>query len=84
MTNTDNLIDTIQQKLNTNASAETACFWTLDLEYAYSQLNLDPETSLHCNFKIISGEGTGTYRFFTGFHGLTDMPAEFQKKWIID
>ena len=22
---------------------------------------------------------TGTYRFKTGFHGLTDMPAEFQK-----
>ena len=22
---------------------------------------------------------TGTYRFRTGFYGLTDMPAEFQK-----
>ena len=22
---------------------------------------------------------TGTYRFQTGFYGLTDMPAEFQK-----
>ena len=22
---------------------------------------------------------TGTYRFKTGFYGLTDMPAEFQK-----
>ena len=22
---------------------------------------------------------TGTYRFHTGFYGLTDMPAEFQK-----
>ena len=24
-------------------------------------------------------ESTGTYRFKTGFYGLTDMPAEFQK-----
>ena len=77
MPNIDNLIDTIQQNLNTNASQETAYFSTLDLKYAYSQFNLDPETAWHCN--IISGEGTGTYRFITGFYGLTDMPATFQK-----
>ena len=79
MPNIDNLIDTIQQKLNANASQETAYFSTLDLKYAYSQLNLDPETARHCNFNIISGDGTGTYRFITGFYGLTDMPAAFQK-----
>ena len=79
MPNIDNLIDTIQQNLNSNASQETAYFSTLDLKYAYSQLNLDPETARHCNFNIISGEGTGTYRFITGFYGLTDMPAAFQK-----
>ena len=33
----------------------------------------------HCKFNIISGDMTGTYRFQTGFYGLTDMPAEFQK-----
>ena len=65
MPNIDNLIDTIQQNLNTNESQETAYFSTLDLKYAYSQLNLDPETARHCN--IISDEGTGTYRFITGF-----------------
>ena len=75
----DNLIDTIQQNLNTSASHETASYSTLDLKYAYSQLNLDPETAQHCNFNIISGEKTGTYRFITGFYGLTDMPAAFQK-----
>ena len=74
-----NLIDTIQQNLSTNALQETAYFSTLDLKYAYSQLNLNPETARHCNFNIVSGEGTGTYRFITGFYGLTDMPAEFQK-----
>ena len=49
------------------------------MKYAYSPLNLDPETARHCNFNIISGEGTGTYRFISGFYGLTDMPAAFQK-----
>ena len=36
-------------------------------------------TSSHCNFHILCGEATGTYRFKTGFYGLTDMPTEFQK-----
>ena len=47
MPNIDNLIDTIQQNLNTSASQETAYFSSLDLKYAYSQLNLDPETTRH-------------------------------------
>ena len=75
----DNLIDTIQQILNTNASHKTGYLSTLDLKNAYSQLNLYPETSQHCNFNIISGEGTGTYCFITGFYGLADMPAALQK-----
>ena len=79
MPNIDNLIDTIQQNLNTSTSHETAYYSTLDLKNAYSQLKLDPETAQHCNFNIISGEKTGTYRFITGFYGLTDMPAAFQK-----
>ena len=79
MPNIDKLIDTIQQNLNTNASHETAYFSKSDLKYAYSVLKLDPETSLHCNFNIVICEGTGTYRFITGFYGLTDMPAAFQK-----
>ena len=79
MRNIDNLIDTIQQNLNTNASQETAYFSTLNLKYPYSRLNLDPETARQCNFNIVSGDGTGTYRFITGFYGLTDMPAAFQK-----
>ena len=79
MTNIEKLIDTIQQNLNNNASQETAYFSTLYLKYAYSILNLDPETARQCNFNIISGEGTGTYRLFTGFYGLADMPAVFQK-----
>ena len=79
MPNIDNLIDTIQQNLKTNASQDTAYFSTLDLKYSYSQIILDPETARYCNFNIISVEGTGTNRFITGFYGLTDMPAALQK-----
>ena len=79
MPNIDNLIDTIPGNLNTDASHEIAYFSTLDLKYGYSQFNLDSETARHCNFNIISDEGTGTYRFITGFYGLTNMPAAFQK-----
>ena len=35
--------------------------------------------SSQCNFNIVCVEQTGTYRFKTGFYGLTDMPKEFQK-----
>ena len=45
------------------APQETAYFTTLDLQYALR----------------LSGDMTDTYRFKTGFYGLTDMPAEFQK-----
>ena len=30
-------------------------------------------------FQYSRGKATGTYRFLTGFYGLADMPAEFQK-----
>ena len=54
-------------------------FSSIDLKCAYRQLNLHLDTAKHCNFDIVSGDMTGTYRFKTGFYGLTDMPAEFQK-----
>ena len=75
----DNLIDTIQENLNTNASSETAYLSTLDLKYAYSYLNVDSETSRHWNSNIVSGECTGTYRLITDFYDLTDIAATFQK-----
>ena len=74
----DSLIQTISQSLSM-APQETAYFTTLDFQYAYSQLKLHTDTARHCNFNIVSGDMTGTYRFKTGFCGLTDMPAKFQK-----
>ena len=79
MPNIEMLIDTISQHLTETQNDQQAYFTTLDLKYAYSQLKLHQDTAKHCNFNIICGESTGTYRFKTLFYGLTDMPAEFQK-----
>ena len=78
MPNIDSLIQTILRTLST-APQGTAYFMTLDLQYAYSQLNLHSDTARYCNFNLVSGDMTGTYRFKTGFYCLTGMPAEFQK-----
>ena len=60
--------------------ADKKYFSTIDLMYAYRQLNLHPESAKHCNFNIVTGDMTLMYRFKTGFYGrLTEMPAEFQK-----
>ena len=54
-------------------------FTSLDLKYAFSQLLLSDLVSSHCNFTVVCGESTGTYRFKTKIYGLADMPKEFQK-----
>ena len=54
-------------------------FSKIDLKYAYSQIPLDENIQKHCNFNILGGRATGTYRFINGFYGLTDMPDTFQK-----
>ena len=79
MHNIDCLMDSIAQTITQSSDDGEVLFSTIDLRYAYSQLPLDQETAKHCNFNIIGGQATGTYRFNTGFYGLTDMPAEFQK-----
>ena len=68
----DTLFESISQQISAPASQDTTYFSTLDLNYAYSQLKLDTNTGNQYDM-------TGTYRFQTGFYGLTDMPAEFQK-----
>ena len=72
-------MDSIAQTITQASDDAEVLFSTIDLRYAYSQLPLDPEKAKHCNFNIIGGQATGTYRFNTGFYCLTDMPAEFQK-----
>merc|ERR1711894_523373 len=72
-------MDNLVQVISTASDTEEVWFTKLDLNYAFSQLPLSDETSKHCNFSIVGGKATGTYRFLTGFYGLTDMPTEFQK-----
>ena len=81
MPNFETPMDSISQIITDYKTepADKIYFSTIDLNYAYSQLNLHPETAKQCNFNIVSGDMTGTYHFKTGFYGLTDMPAKFQK-----
>ena len=79
MQNIDCLMDNIAQSISESSHEGEVLFSTIDLRYAYSQLPLDEATAKQCNFNIVGGQATGTYRFTTGFYGLTDMPAQFQK-----
>ena len=72
------LIDGVSQILTENKEG-TLYFTVLDLKYEYSELKLAPDTAKQCNFNIVGGKVTGTYKFLTGFYGLADMPPEFQK-----
>ena len=79
MPNIDCLIDSISQQISSPSAEGPAWFSTLDQKYAYSLFPLHADTAKHCSFNIVGGDTTGTYRFLTGFHGLNDMPVEFQK-----
>ena len=78
MPNLLELLDSAAQIITSNTLGDV-WFTSLDLKYAFSQIPLSDEVSRHCNFNIVCGEQTGTYRFKTGFYGLPDMPKEFQK-----
>ena len=51
-----------------------------DLDYAYGQMKLAPETSKHCNFAITGEEIHEYYRFLKEFFGPADIPTIFQTK----
>ena len=52
----------------------------IDLDYAYGQLRLAPETSKYCNFAVTSENVNGYYRFLKGFYSPADIPTIFQEK----
>ena len=55
--------------------AGTLFFTVLDMKYAYSQIKLTAETAKqHCGWP-----SNRNIQFPSGFYGLADMPAEFQK-----
>ena len=73
MPNLDNSIDMIAEKLDKKEGE--VWYSSVEMTYAYGQIPLDEFTKKHCNFQIVEGKSTGTYRFTTGYYGLT----EFQK-----
>ena len=77
MPNLENLMDMIADKID--GKEGEVLYSSVDMKYAYGQIPLDESTAKHCNFQIIGGKSTGTYRFVTGHYGLTIMPTEFQK-----
>ena len=80
MQNIDHLVDAFALHISQRQNYP-GLFWfsKIDLKLAYRQIPLDVTIAKHCNFSILGGRATGTYRFLNGFHGLTDMPATFQK-----
>ena len=81
MPNINELYDGVSQIIAEKKSGNVY-FTTLDFTYAYGQVALEQKTSEQCNFSLVGGKSTETYRFKNGFYGLTSMPAEFQK--VID
>ena len=79
MPNMDELINQISSELSRN---ELDPIWisVIDLDYAYGQMRLGPETSKHCNFAITGEKINGYYRFLKEFHGPADIPTIFQEK----
>ena len=80
MQSIDHLTDYLALQIASNKNKEGPWWFSkIDLKYAYSQIPIDNSIAEHCNFNILGGKATGTYRFINGFYGLTDMPATFQK-----
>ncbi len=73
------LLDQVSMKISGNRTAKLNVS-TVDLEYAFGQIDLHPDTSRHCVAAIVGGTATGHYRFKKGFYGLPDMPVVFQTK----
>ena len=79
MQSNEHLIDSVAVYISERRNLLGKYFSKIDLKYAYIQIPLDENIQKHCNFSILGGRATGTYRFINGFYGLQDMPATFQK-----
>ena len=77
MPNLENQLDMVAEKLDTEEGE--VWFLSVDMTYEYGQVPLHQLTAKHCKFQINGGKSTGTYRFITGFYGLSFMPTVFQK-----
>ena len=79
MPNMEELLNQISAELSKN-DHDPVWISVIDLDYAYGQMKLAPETSKHCNFAITGEKINGYYRFLKGFYGPADIPRIFQEK----
>ena len=74
------LTDSLAMQTSSDKNKERPWWFSkIYLKYAYSQIPLDESIAKHCNFNILGGKATRTYRFINEFYGLTDMPETFKK-----
>ena len=73
MPNLENLMEKVGEIVNDNKGGEVF-FTSLNMQYAYGQTTLHPETAKDCNYQIVGGESMETYAFNTVYYGLTVMP----------
>ena len=69
MPNIHELNDNVALQISEKSNGQV-WFSNLELKKAYSQLKLCDQTSKQCNFSILGGETTGTYRFLTKTYGF--------------
>ena len=74
MPNLEHLVDLVVEQLD-NKEQRKALYKSLEMRHAYGQVPLEEGTAKHCNFQVIGGKATGTYRFC----GLTIIPTAFRK-----
>ena len=79
MPNKEELLKQISAKLS-RIDHDLIWMSVIDLEYAYGQMKLAPETSKHCNFSVTGENMNGYYWFPMGFYGPADIPTIFQEK----
>ena len=79
MPNTQELFNQISTELSRN-NHDPVWISVIDLDYAYGQMKLAPETSKHCNIAVTGENMNGYYRFLKGFYGPADILLIFQGK----
>ena len=79
MPNMEELLNQISTELSKN-DRDPLWISVVDLDYAYGQMKLAPETSKHCNFAMTGEKINGYYRFLKGFYGPADIPTIFHEK----
>ena len=79
MPNMEEFLNQISAELSRN-DHDPIWISVIDLEYAYGQMKLAPETSKFCNIAVTGENMNGYYRFLKGFYGPADIPSIFQEK----